>query len=399
MSTNYPDGGIQFPFGATAQPYSAALSEVLSGPRVTDYRIELLNTEDVKIGDLLSVRGGSVDWDWNAEIQSGGSLDVVDIRQDIDWLNTRIKITVLLEGAGVFDSGANPVPLGVFIPAVPKESWNATGRYWDVELLDKCSLLKSDIVTEAGVPYTFSLAAGTNAITVVKMLIEDAGESSQAIENDPSATLSKPWTWDLGTDRLKIVNDLLRAVGYRSIFTDGNGFFRAVRYVPPADRPPVYELLTPFSKGENSLMSPDWARDRDIYSIPNRYVAIAQGSGDEPALVSTMVNLDPASPFSFPSRGRWITRVVTGVEASTQQALDAIAKRGLTMLTAVTTQIDVTNIFLPDIKVHNTVRFMNPDAQLDMLCVVAGVKVPLDPLALCTTDLREAAVDMMVETL
>jgi hypothetical protein len=106
--------------------------------------------------------------------------------------------------------------------------------------------------------------------------------------------------------------------------------------------------------------------------------------------------MDLNSPFSYPNRGRWITHVTSGVEASTQGDLDLIARRGLTALTNVNTAIKVDHLYLPDLLVNRTVKFRNPDADLDMLCIVAGTNLPFDPTALCTTNLREAVVDMSV---
>jgi hypothetical protein len=132
-------------------------------------------------------------------------------------------------------------------------------------------------------------------------------------------------------------------------------------------------------------MAPDWTRDRDIYSIPNRYVVIGQGSGDTEALVSEATNTDPSSPYSFNARGRWITKVETGVEAATQADLDAIAVNRLSSATSITMSISVKHMFLPDLLVNSVVRFTNPDADLDIRCFVIRTTVPIDPTELCSS--------------
>lgn len=380
---------VPFPPGVTAVPLSADLVGVLDGPRVVDYRFEMLNPAEGLIGELGSVQPeGEARWDYNAAIKGGGSITVQDIGAPIDWLNTRIRPVMTLEGGGVAEDRIE-VSCGVFLPAAPVETWTASGRSWRVELLDKNCILDQDIAADSsGNPITYSLPAGSNIVAAVKSLIEGCGEAAPAIEPG-GKTLRRDVAWDMGTTRLKIINDLLDMANYFSLWCDGAGQYRATPYVEPEDRPVVYAMATPFSKGDFSLMSPDWTRDRDIYSIPNRYVAISQGGGDSAPMTSVAANLNPASPFSYPSRGRWITQVLTDAEASTQSDLDAIAKRGLTNFTAVANMIKVTHLYLPEIMVNRVVRFVNADAGLDIKCYVTNTTIPFHPTDLCKTELRE----------
>lgn len=362
-------------------------SDVLSGGRTTSYRFDVLSKKEDLLGRLEGVSGGGLEWHAFASVKGAGTLNVTDLNGDLDWLNIRIRPQVTIERIG--GSAVNTVTLGVFLCAAPVEAWTSTGRGWTVEIADKCSILDQDVVTDAnGVPITYTASIGVNVIETVRTLITGTGETAQAIL--PGAkTLPKALVWDVGTTRLTIVNELLNAAGYFSLWCDGEGQFRVSEFVPAQERVPVYSSLTPFSKGDLSLMSPDWSRDRDIYAIPNRYVAIGQGSGDTAALVGVATNEDPASPFSKQARGRWITRVVTGVEAVSQEDLNTRAKMGLAGATSVSNGIAVQHVFLPDLLVNSVVRFVNPDAGLDILMSVTVTKVPFDPVALCSSDLRE----------
>lgn len=380
---------LKFPPGVTAVPVAADLTSSLEGPRVVDFRFEMLNNDEQLIGVLDGVEpSGEAKWDYNASIKGGGTIDVVDVGQAVDWLNVRLRPVMLTSGAGS-SAADDEIPCGIFLCSAPGETWNAKGRSWRVELLDKNSILDQDIPTDAdGDPVTYSLPAGTNVIQAVIDIITSAGETAPAITAGDKA-LARAMTWPMGTSKLKIINELLNAANYFSLWVDGAGQYQATPYVEPADRPPAYALATPFSKGDFSLMEPDWTRDRDIYSIPNRYVAISQGDESNQPLTSVATNEDPASPYSYPSRGRWITAVLDNAEATTQADLDAIARRGLTNLTAVANMIKVTHLYLPDVVVNGTVRFVNPDAGLDILCYVTGTTIPFQPTALCSTELRE----------
>jgi hypothetical protein len=102
--------------------------------------------------------------------------------------------------------------------------------------------------------------------------------------------------------------------------------------------------------------------------------------------------MDPASPYSYENRGnRWITQTEVGVEVAGQNDLDLYVVRKLVTATSVTSAMKVSHIFLPDLLVNSVVRFTNPDAGLDTTASVLNTTIPFDPIALCTTTLREVA--------
>lgn len=378
---------LVLPVGAIPVPVLDGTDVVLAGPRITDYRFEILDSDDHITGTLGTVTGGSVEWVSRTALHGGGTLNVADPDTTVDWLNIRIRPVVIWSRPDV--PGETETALGVFLPSAPVEAWTDTGRTWAVELVDKLSILDVDIVTDlAGDPVTYTAAAGANIVTLVRALIEATGETTQAIVAGAKTVLAA-MTWELGTSRLKIINDLLEAANYRSLWVDGAGQYRVEPWIDPADRPPTYALLAPFTPGASSLMAPDWTRDADIYDVPNRYVAITAGSGDTAALTSVAENLDPASPFSYPSRGRWITRVLTNAEAASQADLDTIARRGLTSTTSVSGVLTVNHAFLPELHMDDVTRFVNPDAGLDALAEVTRLTVPFDPTALCRSEMRE----------
>lgn len=193
----------------------------------------------------------------------------------------------------------------------------------------------------------------------------------------------------MGTDKLEIIDDLLESINYRSLWCDGEGQYRTGPFNDPPDRPIAYEREHPFTYGEGSLMSPDWERDNDIFSVPNRYVAISMGDGQQEAMTAVASNEDPNSPFSYYARGRWITHVKEGVEASTQADLDALARQGLSALTSVTTTLTVNHLYLPDLRIDDVVRFTNTPSGLDVLALVSETSIPLDPTALSQSEFRE----------
>lgn len=365
-------------------------NEVLEGGRVTYYQFDLLDADENLIGQLEGVTSGEITIDAYSAVKSTGKLSVLDRPgQVVDWLNVRIRPMIRIARLGGGDDPMGKlVPAGVFLCAAPVEDYSDVGMRRDVELADKLSILDQDIASGDPVEIVaYSAPAGANIITLVQNLIAETGELYPAIQAD-TKVLAAPMVWDLGKTRLQIINDLLDVAGYFSLFCDGWGQYQAVPYVQPADRVPVYESIAPFSDGARSLMDPAWRRDRDIYSIPNRYLVVGQGDGTNAALVSLATNVDPESPYSFPSRGRWITATEIGVEAADQSTLDTIARARLSRAASVTNQITLRHVFLPDLHVNSVVKFVNPGAALDTYCYVVNTSIPLDPTALCSTTMR-----------
>jgi len=379
-------------------PEQTPMSALLTGPRSTSFTFDLLGLGRASDGSRLNealigavpVAAGSVAWESWSAIKGGGSIEVVDIGQSIDWLNVRVRPMARIES--VQSSDAITVPLGVFIPAAPVETWTAQGRTWKVELLDKNSILDQDIATSAvsGRAITYALAKGTNVLATVKAIIAGVGESSPAIGTS-TTVLGSPMSWDMGTTRLRIINDLLDAGGYCSLWCDGWGNYRTAPYVEQKNRVPIYTTINPFVVGPTSVMSPDWLLDRDIYGVPNRMVVVGEGDGRAggEALTVVVENTDPASPFSYQARGRWITVVDTGVAAVNEAALLGYAKRRMTNLTATSSNITLKHLFLPELLVESVVRYKNGRAGADMLCVVRKTTVAFDSLGLAVSEIRE----------
>lgn len=347
-------------------------AEVLAGNRVTRFRFDLFSRTEAALGNLDGVQKGNVDFTASASVHSGGALEVVDIGQSVDWLNDRVRPVVIIEGL-------SEIPLGMYVFSEAPQEWGDTGRVWPVKLLDKTSILDQDKVDA-----TYALAAGTVITTTVIALIASAGETNIAV-SPSAAILAGPLSWEAGTSKLRIVNDLLAVAGYFSLFTDGNGQYRGEPYVRPANRPIRYEFLD----GDTSIYSPTFTIDVDLFSIPNKFIAVGQGNGDTEALVGVATNEDPSSPYSFAARGRWIVDTATGVEAADQFVLDEYALRRLIELTSPTSSIDVQHAFVPDLTFNNAVRLRRVPAGVDARHIVTKTVVTFDPLALVKSTLQE----------
>lgn len=276
------------------------------------YRWDLLDRSGALLGELGGVLDGSLSTSAAASVKASASVSLVDVGQVEDWTTVRVRPVVTVNG----DSW----PLGVFLPDVPAHEYDGARRLFDVALLDKTTILDGD---SFGV--TYGVQAGTRVSDAVRAIIESTGEPATGLGDDDAVLLTSIES-EPDDSKLSVVNALLEAANYFSLYTDGGGSFVADEYVRPAQRP----IAASFVDGVTAeLYEPSFTREQDIGSVPNRVRCVSQSGEDEPALTAEAVNTDPASPFSFDRLGYWRTLVVTEVATTSQATLQAYAERRL----------------------------------------------------------------------
>lgn len=310
--------------------------------RVEGWLFELLDLDDQLVGplDRVAADQGQLDFSVAAEPRGSGSCTVRG--QDVDWLRHRVRVSYLHDGA-------DPTPKITALPAAPVERHTDDGVTVDVELYDKTLVLIEDRF-----PGSYGLPAGTLIVDAVGEVIASTGETSMVL-TESAATLATPMVWGPDATKLQIVNDLLDAAGYFSVWCDGLGRFRADPYVEVGARGVAWT----FRDDATGLYLPEFDRDRDTFAVPNSYTCVARTDDEStPPAVAVAEDVDPASPFSFPSRGRWITRTDVDVEAADEATLALIARRRLAEAQQVAETFQVTHPVLP-IGLNDVVEFTN----------------------------------------
>lgn len=324
---------------------------------------------------------GAKIWARNFRIYRGVLRDSPDrnVGKDI-WPHVQIRPHVTIKGLP-------EAPLGTFLPSTPIVTYKDGSQTWDVELLDRTSMIAEDFFA-----HTYSIPDGVNVVDRVWEILRSTGA---AVGNPPPAsslpsgvatTLTKGRTWEAGTNKLTIVNDILEAAGYMALWADAEGKFRLSKSVAAKHRPVAYEFID----GENCIYKPEFTIEKDIYSIPNKVVMIGQGDSDTAAPVATATNLDRRSPSSFQNRGRWITDVSRGVDAESQAELQAKANARLEQLTAAQGVVTIEHGPVPGLRVNQVVRFArHGGAGIDGLYTVTSIRWPMNPTALAVTKMTE----------
>lgn len=286
------------------------------------------------------------------------------------WTQLRIRIWITVND--------QTWPLATLRPSAPRETWNDLGRVWDVELLDKLSILDRSAVTE-----TLTLPTGTVITTAVRSLIEGSGEPAGAL-TESGAVLRTSMTWDAGTTRLRVINDLLDAGGFYALWCDGLGQYQVSPYLLPAARPTSAHIVD----DSESIYAPDFTAEEDIYSVPNRVIGVSQSTGEEPALVAVASNTDPDSPYSFQNLGVWVDHVETEIEVASQDVLDTYVRRRLVELSSTSQTLEINHDFIP-LVLNEVVQFSNTAAGIDGRFAVVKMAWPIDELGEVATTLRE----------
>lgn len=270
----------------------------------------LLDDTDTPLRVLQHVTGG--DCEIVAQSPLGGSgVLTLDDGDNIDWMRHRVQ--------SVYINGAERWAVGTFLFASPREQHTATGINYEVVLLTKMNIIDEDSIEAR-----LSLPENEPIIPAVVALIESTGETRIAVTGS-TATLRTALTFEPGTSKLAIINELLEAAGYWSLWCDGTGMFRVEPYVDPEKRAPVIE----FEHGETSIHAAEWEHEQDHTKVPNRFITVGRGDEETPALVGIATNENPDSPYSYQARGRWITAQETGVEGADQTVFDELAARRL----------------------------------------------------------------------
>ena len=336
--------------------------------RQADYMVTLLDWSDRVVRRLDGVTGGNVTLSNSTRLRASGSLNLTEACGPIDWMTQRVRIDYTANG--------QTWGLGVFLLSAPTRSYGEAGSTWSVDLSSPLALPDADCVDR-----TYTVKAGSNLVEVAAGLLREAGLERLSI-TPSTATASSDIVYDPGKSRLTIANELLSAAGYWSAHPDGEGQVHLDPYVRPAARGVAYD----FREGARSIHLPEWERELDAASVPNKVVFVSEGSQDKAALVGVATNEDPASPYSYPSRGRWIVETQTGVEAANQESINSQARRRLIDVSTPSASITIQHMPVP-IQPNQVVGFSSQGHTTQG--VVKEIEYTLDPTALVKTKLME----------
>lgn len=351
-------------FVIDSHPLHAPAVDRLLTHRDEVWEFDLLDTTDAVIGQLEGVVPGglSLDSSVHREIRTTGSLAVVgDEVGDLRWSSLRVAPRYSPDG------GTTWWDWGVYLPATPEivkdgSQWSAT-----IDLYDKLA-----IPARAKTAASYAVDAGDNPITEALTVLALSG--THRVTAEPTAeTLTAPMVWDPNTAHLRSINDLAAAANYFSLAVDPSGAFRLDPYVRPQDRGVAYTLRS----GADSIHKSRITATQDTFDTPNRVTLTGPSDGETPALTSApATDEDPASDFSYTTRGYWVDHTET-VEATSQAVLDALAARRLVELQSPSRSLGVRFAMLPPHQVwlNSVLRLVDTPSGTDAYGVLQSFSV------------------------
>lgn len=217
------------------------------------------------------------------------------------------------------DGAVTSVPLGTFIPNVPRLTRSPGKAAGPIELDGR---LKEAASTRYPTPVT--VPAGVNAVAQAKTVLESCGLTVEAEKSD--YTLTSAWALgvgDGGGERSKLgdANALLDVAGFEAARTDPMGVVHLRRYVEPGARP----LAKAYAEGASSRFLREIDDERDASEIAN--VVVCEFSTSEETVIGVAKNEDADDPTSIQGIGFERSKTYEFDSIVSQSAADAKARQ------------------------------------------------------------------------
>jgi len=285
-----------------------------AGSRRVTFRYDLLDKNDIKIGDLDGITG-SIDYGDFKSIKRGATFTINEyLQREIDYLSNEIKPWFILH---MPLGGTVEWPLGVFLLESPARKVNGKSSSREIGAYDKTIIIDEDMFTAR-----YFIAAGTNYVGEITKILNDAGITHVNILAS-TLTVRSDREIAIGEKKKDVINTLLNEINYNSISVDETGEFFSGPYVEPAQRP-VTQI---YDSNFDSILDPEFTVTLDLTGRANVFVRVANNNDSAAALVSTYVNDNPLSSVSTVSRGRHIVDYDEIEQIANQQTLDAYVAR------------------------------------------------------------------------
>ena len=155
-------------------------------------------------------------------------------------------------------------------------------------------------------------------------------------------TKSFPQEWEIGTSKIKIVNDLLQGINYNPLHFDEHGVGICNPHIDIFER----EIDFTYFADEQSIIVDGISFASDKYDIPNKWIRYTENA-EVSYLVSEYVNDSPENPYSTVSRGRTIVDAEAVEDIADQTTLDAYVARIAAEAMMSTEQIEFRTLNMP----------------------------------------------------
>ena len=297
---------------------------------------------------------------------------------EVNWLSDQIRPELIIDGVAF--------PLGMYLPASVTENIDRAGTglvSLSVQAYDRCWQVQTYIPTQ------IYFASGADYIASIVSLLTSAGISLISSAVNSSTFTEAREDWNLGTDTLTVVNQLLGEINYDSLWFDKNG----LAVLQPTATPNASSIKHTLDANDPDVMVlPGIQAKKDIYTAPNVFKVICDNPDKSAAMTATSINSNPQSPLSVQRRGRQIMSVSYVDNIASQNELQAYADRlrNESMFTGET--ITVKTGLLPGFGVGDVTALIYGD-RFD-ICVEKAWSMELRPGGIMTHTLEKVVVNL-----
>lgn len=339
-----------------------------TGSRKLNYQVDIMEGE-IKKGSLevttATVSMASEINSTDAEVKYAATISALD-NPLMDWHKNRFKIWLV--------DGDIKSSLGVFSPQNISKVTEGSSTLFNVTGYDLSILAKNDCITSR-----LSLAIGTLYLDQIQSLLISCG-ITKIIADISTATLqSARDDWDIGTPKLKIINQLLSEISFRSLEIDKTGTARLRRY----ESPTVGNIDHIYKEGQASIIEPDTTTDSNLFEIPNIWIATVSNPDIAAPLTAQYINDNPLSPTSTIYTGQNKVKILTFDNIATQADLqNAVNKQAFEDMQGIETTQFKTAV-VADHGVNDTVLIQLP--QYSGILVETAWEIDLDAMSMTHT--------------
>lgn len=266
--------------------------------------------------------------------------------------------------------------LGVFVMTTPDSPRGEDPVLYDVVGYDLLHLL------QAGPGDTYVVDAGTTYFAGIQSALAAAGlgVTVQLDGTRQASVLTDAMVWALTPDQppswLRIVNDLLDAIGYRGLWMNQDGVPRSGPYLNPSVRPVEWTFDT--SNSNTNLVGTDRSLASDVWAAHNWWRFVRKGMATRPVEgdgIYTVTNPSDGRT-SVAALGRTVRADVHFVEAVDQASLVTQGDRAVAADQSASRTFTVMVEPLP-IAGHFDVVQLDDEGESDK-CQVTSWTLPLD---------------------
>lgn len=242
-------------------------------------------------------------------------------------------------------------PLGKYVISTATDTHEPARDLVYIEAYDQTLILQ-----QGKLEARYHISAGASYTNTIQALLIADGISRVICDPSDAVFATDREDWEIGTDRLTIINALLAEINYSNIWFDLAGIARLHRYAAPS----VSNIRHTYESGELSIIKAETESELDIYDAPNVFIAVVSNADYAAPMTATAINDNLASALSTVKRGRRIPIVERLDNIASQTELQAYVDNRCTQSMIATEAIKFSTAINPIHEVADVLALKHP---------------------------------------